>query len=173
MELVDVAAAQVAPQRVDQRFVARLGREVRNRSCWVDLDEVRAVTLETVTGERFRKPTLERNDERAVVLVTVAVDHHDDPVEVREDEERLATDQLRVLQRDLWRQQRLRDAPVGVHRKEAQLPRQARDEVKPSTRELRLQKESRGQKRLDALIRASVQGDALSGHARSLSRWAL
>src|SRR3954469_25227582 len=119
MELADGAAAQVAPERVDQRFLARLGREVRNRSCWVDLDEVRAVTLETVTGERFREATLERNDERPVVLVTVAVDHHDDPVQVGENEERLAAYQLRVLQRDLRRQQRLRGDPTGGHRKEA------------------------------------------------------
>jgi hypothetical protein len=56
VQLVDVARAEVAAQAVDQRLPAGLGRKVRNRGVTIDVDEVGAIALEAVAGERLGKP---------------------------------------------------------------------------------------------------------------------
>ena len=83
----------------------------------------------------LREAAFERDHEGFVNLVAVVVDHHDDTTVVGEDEEWVAADQLRILEGDPRREQRLGDAAGGVHRIEAQAAGQIADEVEPVVRE--------------------------------------
>ena len=99
----------------------------------------------------LRKPALERDEVRPVVLVAVVVDHHHDAPERGQDVERVAAEQLGILKRDLWREQRLRNAAGRVHRVQAQVPGEVRDEVEPVVGELGLDEDPSREERLDPL----------------------
>ena len=117
---------------------------------------MRTATGERLGSERLGKASVERDQVRLVVLVAVAVDHHDDLPEIRDDVERVPADELRVLERDPRRQQRLRDAAVDVHRVEAEVPGEVREERQRVVAELRLEEEPRREQRLDPLRRQSA-----------------
>ncbi len=93
---------------------------------------------------------------RHVVLVAVRVEHHDDALESRQDVEEMAADELRVLQSDLRRQERLGNAARGGHREETEVTREVRGERQAVAGELRLDEEPRRQQRLDP-IRAAAR----------------
>ena len=64
---------------------------------------------------------------------------------------RVALDQLGVLQRKLRGNQRLGDTAGGIHRVQAQVPGEVRDEVEAPVRKLRLEEEARREQRLDSI----------------------
>jgi len=152
------ARAEIGAQPTDERRVTRLGREVGDPGRRVDVDEVRAERGERLFGNRLGEAAFERDEERPVVLVPVLVDHHDDPLEPGHDGERTPADELRVLERQLRRKERLRDTPGRVHREQAESPGEVRDEVEASVRELRLREDARREQRLDAVRGAGRQG---------------
>ena len=141
-----------------ERLLARLDGEVRDLGLVVDLARDATGRPRTSRGASGSgKPPSIGIDVRDVVLVAVRVDHHEDPPERREDVEEVAADELRVLERDLRRQQRLRHAARRVHRVQAQMPREIRDERDSVVGELRLDEEARGEERLDAIRSAYPQ----------------
>ena len=166
VERLDRPGREVAAPRVDQRLRARLDREVGEPAVRVDLDQVRACVRKRLRRDRLGKAAVDRDEERLVVLVAVVVEHHDDAIERGQHAERLAADQLRVLERDLRRQQRLGDAARGVHRVEAEPAREVRDEVEPAVGQLWRDEEARREQRFDAIrgrlspgqVRRSAQG---------------
>ena len=111
---------------------------VRNARVRIDADEVRASAVESIGGKGFGEPAVDRDEERLVVLVPIVVDHYEDPPEVGEHKERVALDQLRVLQRELRRQERFRNTALLVHRVHAEPAREVGEEVEPAVRQLRL-----------------------------------
>ena len=131
-------------------LLARLAHDVRHSGLRVDVDQVGAVAAEHLLVERLREASLERDDERLVDLVAVVVDHHDDAAELGEHEVREAADELRVLERDPGRQQRLGHAAGRVHRVQAQPSGEVADEVDAVVGELRVHEEPRREQRLDA-----------------------
>src|SRR6266516_2623113 len=168
-ELLDLRAPQIATQAVDQRLLVRLGGEVRDRRIGIDDDQVRAETLEGICCERLREAAFERDHERLVVLVAVAIDHHDDLPEVGQHEERVTEDQLRILQRDLRRQERLWYAAVCIHREQAERTTEVGDEVEPAVRELGLEEKPGRQQRLDPIGCPALEGYALGDHDGTLT----
>ena len=130
----DVAAVRALPQRlrgacrqVDANrrhdgLLTRLDREERDLLVVVDLEEVRPARDEHGVVERYGEAACDRNQVRDVVLVPVRVEHHEDLPEGRKHVEELTADEVRVLQGDLRRKQRLRHAARGVHRVQAQVP---------------------------------------------------
>ncbi len=134
---------QVNAHRGDRGLLARLDREVRDALRVVDVQEVGATSAEHLRGKRLGEPAVDGNRVREVVLVPVRVDHHDDPPEPGRDAEEVASDELRVLQCDLRRQERLGHAARSVHRVEAQVTREIRDEGDAVLIQLRLDEEAR------------------------------
>ena len=122
-ELLALARRELHANRRDGGLDPRLDGEVRDLGVVVDVDEVRATPGERRLGERLRKASFEGDDVRHVVLVAVRVEQHDDLLESRQDVEEMAADELRVLQGDLRRQERLRNAARGGHREEAEVTR--------------------------------------------------
>ena len=138
---VDGAGRQVGAEAVVQRRVARLRDKVGDAGSGVDVNEVRPFAAERLGIERLREAAFERDHEGLVNLVAVVVDHHDDATVVGEDEEWVAADQLRILEGNPGREQRLGDAAGGVHRIEAQPAGQVADEVEPVIHELGTEEE--------------------------------
>ena len=97
------------------------------------------------------KPPVDRDQVRDVVLVSVRVDHHEDLAETGKHVEEVAAYELRVLERDLRWKERLRNATGRIHRIEAQVPGEIRDEEQAVVVELRLDEEARREERLDPI----------------------
>ncbi len=111
----------------------------------VGLRQADLLAGETVAEKRFRDAAGERDHHRLVVLVAVVVNHYHNFAQAGEDfEEGHAVDQDRVLQGDVGRQQRFRDAAVLIHRVEAHAAGEVADEVEPVADELRTEEEPRG-----------------------------
>ncbi len=155
---LDFAAVEVDPDRGHDRLLTRLHVEVRGRGLEVDVEEARPPPAESLFGQRLRETAFDRDDVGHVVLVPVVVDHQHDLPEPGQHVVRVALDQLGVLQRELRGNQRLGDAAGGVHRVQAQVPGEVRDEVEAPVRKLRLEKEARREQRLDPIGRHAFGG---------------
>ena len=143
------ARREIDAHRPRRRLLTGLDGEVRDLGRIVDVHEVGAAADERLGRERLGKATVERNRVRKVVLVPVGVDHHDDAAEAGEDVKQVTADELRVLERDLRRQERLGDASRRVHGVEAQVAGEVRGEGDAVARELRLDEQARSEERLD------------------------
>ena len=94
------------------------------------------VIRELVAKRKLGKAAVDRDQHRLVVLVAVVVEHHQNLLQLREHVERVPVHQVRVLQRDVRRQQGLRHAAAAVHRVQAEPAAQVADEVQPSANKL-------------------------------------
>ena len=148
-ERLDGASGQVDTNSRHDGLLARLDGQIGDLGHVVDVDQVRATGREHRICERVREAALDRKEVGHVVLVSVGVEHHQDLPEPRKNVEELSADELRILERDLRREQRLRHAARGVHRVQAQVSREVRNEGDAVVRELGLDEETRGQERLD------------------------
>jgi hypothetical protein len=104
---------------------------------------VRAAAAERLVVERLGETAGDRDHERLVILVAVVVDHHDDAVEVGEHVVGEPAEELRVLECDSGREQRLGHAAGRVHRVEAEPAREVADEVDAIVGELRVHEKPR------------------------------
>ena len=139
-ERLHLAGREIDAQTGDLRLLARLRRGVSRRSLAVHVDKVRPPAAEGLLVQRLREASVERNDVGLVVLVTVLVEHEHDAVVIREGVERVAAEQLRVLERDSGRKQRLGHAAPHVHPVQAEPAGKVRDEVELVAGELRVEK---------------------------------
>ena len=153
VERLGDSVGQVHAQRGNERLLPRFDGEVRRLRLVVDVREMRASAVKRLCRERLRETAFDGDHVRHVVLVPVRIDHHDDLPEPGQDVEQMSSDELRVLECSLRRQERLRDASVSLHRVEAQVAREVRDEVEPIRDELGLEEEPRGKQRLDPIRR--------------------
>ena len=114
-ERLHLAGREVDAQAGDLRLLARLRSGVSRRGLAVHVDEVRPHAAEGFLVQRLREASVERNDVGLVVLVAVLVEHEHDAIVLRQGVERVAAEQLRVLERDPGRKQRLGHAAPNVH----------------------------------------------------------
>ena len=143
-------ARKIDADRGRERLLTRLDGEERRVRRVVDMDEMGPPGGELL-GKGLRKAALDRDHVRDVVLVPVGVDHHQDLAKAREHVKEVAAHELRVLERDLRRKERLRNAAGRVHRVQAQVTGEVRDEHEAVVSKLRLDEEPCREERLDPI----------------------
>ena len=119
---------------------------------WIALEAVHAALSQPVAERRLRVAAAHRDEHRLVVLVAVAVEHQQDLAERREDVERVAVHQVRILNGDVGRQERLGHAAAfpDVHRVQAEASAQVAEEIQSPADELRRDKQASRKQGFDA-----------------------
>jgi len=112
--------------------------------------EVDSMIREGTSKDGLWDAPVHRHKHRLIVLVSVVVEHEENLAELREHVIRVPSHQVRVVEDDVGRDERLWDAPAMVHRVEAEMAAEVAHEVQTFADDLRGDEESRRQECLDA-----------------------
>jgi hypothetical protein len=134
---LDFTSLQVYLETFDVWGLTIVSEKVSDVFFLVAVDACYLLVPILVSEQWLRYASVEGNQARLIVLVSQLVNHHQDLAKFGENVEVVTRHYVRINQGQSAREQRLGDASIAGHRKQAKSAAQVREKIDPVTLDLR------------------------------------